>query len=99
MGSRRCDSNRSESHRPFRRGWASEEQTVGNDWRNERFPLTAIRQKAQIDRLRAFVDRLASRGYLSLQLDSVVLAGEYHLTAPPAGLTRGLLSLVEAGIR
>lgn len=78
--------------------WAgSEEQAAGDTWKNERMPSAALRQMAQVDRFTQFVDRLTSRRYTSLSLDSAVLDGEYHLTAPAAGLTRGLQYLVEAG--
>jgi predicted alpha/beta superfamily hydrolase len=71
-----------------------EEQSHGGSWKNERFPTSALEQLAQVDRFRAFVDVLHSRHYPTLRLDSVVIDGEYHLTAPPAGLARGLQHLL-----
>lgn len=77
-------------------GWAgSREQLVGGSWKNERFPLAVLQQLAQVDRLQEFFKQLGTHGYQSLKLDYAVFEGEYHLTAPPAGLTRGLLFLFE----
>lgn len=71
------------------------EQAVGDDWKNERFPREALQRLAQVDRFEAFVTRLRRRGYPGLQLSAVVLDHEYHLTAPAAGITRGLLALFD----
>jgi predicted alpha/beta superfamily hydrolase len=72
----------------------SEEQSHGGSWKNERFATAALEQLAQVDRFRAFVEVLGSRRYPTLRLDSLVVDGEYHLTAPPAGLARGLQHLL-----
>ena len=68
------------------------EQTVGDTWKNEGFPLEILQRVAEVDRVRSFADRLRGRGYPSLQLEAAVFEGEYHLTAPPAMFTRGLLT-------
>lgn len=49
-----------------------------------------------VDDLARFVDRLRSRAYPSLRLESVVLPGEFHVTAPPMILSRGLRWLFDA---
>jgi predicted alpha/beta superfamily hydrolase len=71
------------------------EQTVGDSWKNERFPLEALERIGAVDAVCRFVDRLRGRGYPGLRLDHAVFAGEYHLTAPPAMLARGLLTVFE----
>ena len=75
------------------------EQTVGDTWKNEGFPLEILQRAAEVDRVRAFTDRLRGRRYPNLHLEAAVFAGEYHLTAPPAMLTRGLLSILEHDAR
>lgn len=75
------------------------EQTVGDTWKNEGFPLEILQRAAEVDRVRAFTDRLHGRRYPNLHLEAAVFAGEYHLTAPPAMLTRGLLSILEHDAR
>lgn len=71
------------------------EQTVGDSWKNEGFPLDALERIAEVDSVRSFGDRLRARGYPSLRLEVVVFEGEYHLTAPPAMFSRGLLAVFE----
>jgi hypothetical protein len=71
------------------------EQTVGNTWKNEGFPLEILQRAAEVDRVRGLAERLRGRGYPSLHLEAAVFANEYHLTAPPATLARGLLTVWE----
>jgi predicted alpha/beta superfamily hydrolase len=67
------------------------EQTAGDTWKNEGFPLEILQRAAEVDRVRGLADRLRGRSYPNLHLEEAVFADEYHLTAPPAMLTRGLL--------
>ncbi len=69
------------------------EQTVGDTWKNEGFPLGTLQRVAEVDRVRALADRLGARADLAVEL--AVFSGEYHLTSPPAMFSRGLLSLFE----
>ncbi|GAA1578832.1 hypothetical protein GCM10009789_35630 [Kribbella sancticallisti] len=73
----------------------SNEQLIGDSWKNERFPLSVLQRLAQVDRVQDLAQRLDARRYPSLRVDCTVLDGEYHLTAPAAGLTRGLLAAFE----
>ena len=74
---------------------ANEHPRGGAVWMNERLPPPVLEHLQQIDNLDKMVTRLASRDYASLYLDSVVLEGEFHLTAPAAALGRAMLSLIE----
>lgn len=64
-------------------------------WKNEGFSPEALRQIAQVDRLRALDAQLRSRRYPSLDLTTAVFEDEFHLTAPPAMFGRGFVSLFE----
>jgi predicted alpha/beta superfamily hydrolase len=71
-----------------------QEQEPGGGWKNEAFPDEAIAAVQQVTNLKELSSRLSGRGYRSLELETVVLEGEYHLTVPAAALTRGLLWLL-----
>jgi predicted alpha/beta superfamily hydrolase len=71
------------------------EQTAGDSWKNEGFPLETLERIAEVDAVSRFTDRLRGRGYPSLHVDHAIFADEYHLTAPPAMFARGLLSVFE----
>jgi predicted alpha/beta superfamily hydrolase len=71
------------------------EQTVGDSWKNEGFPLAALERIAEVDAVRGLADRLRGRGYPGLRLELAEFAGEYHLTAPPAMFGRGLFTVFE----
>lgn len=71
------------------------EQLVGGSWKNESLPLEVLRQLKQVDNLNDLVTRLRSRRYPGLAITSAVFDGEYHLTAPAASLTRGLLAIFD----
>jgi len=74
---------------------ANEQRHAGETWMNERLPAAVLEQLRQVDNLDEIATRLRGRGYPSLHLDSVLLEGEFHLTAPAAGMARGMLSLIE----
>jgi pimeloyl-ACP methyl ester carboxylesterase len=65
-------------------------------WRNEGFSNDQLGSLGMVDRLRALEAQLRSRAYPSLRLSSTVFAGDYHLTAPAAIVTRGLLHLFDS---
>ena len=69
------------------------EQAAGGGWKNEGFPDEAIAAVRQLDNGRELCARLDARRYPGLNLECVVLDGEYHLTVGAAAITRGLISL------
>jgi len=71
------------------------EQLVGGSWMNEGFPLEVLERLKQVDNLNEMATRLERRDYPSLRLTTAVLSDEYHLTAPSAALTRGLVSVFD----
>lgn len=71
------------------------EQLVGDSWMNERFPLDVLKRLRQVDKVKEMAERLDRPGYPSLRLETAVFEGEYHLTAPAAAITRGLLAIFE----
>jgi hypothetical protein len=52
-----------------------------------------MRKARMVSNLQELTNRLSSRGYPSLTLDSVVFPDEHHLTVFPAALSRGLVRL------
>jgi len=74
-----------------------DEQAPGGGWKNESFPDEAIATVRQVDNCHELCTRLEARRYPSLNLESVVLEGEYHLTVGAAAITRGLISLHSSG--
>jgi predicted alpha/beta superfamily hydrolase len=68
------------------------EQLVGDSWRNEGFPLEALERLKQVDNVKEMAELLSGRAYPSLRLETAVFEGEYHLTAPAAAITRGVLT-------
>lgn len=70
-----------------------EEQAAGGGWKNEGFPDHAIAALRQVDNCGELCSRLESRRYPGLELASVVLDGEFHLTVGAAAITRGLIWL------
>jgi predicted alpha/beta superfamily hydrolase len=70
-----------------------DEQAPGGGWKNESFPDEAIASVRQVDNFRELCTRLEARRYPGLNVESVVLDGEYHLTVGAAAITRGLISL------
>lgn len=71
------------------------EQTVGDTWKNERLPLRVLQQLKQVDNLNDLVTRLKDRDYPGLVVATAVFDSEYHLTAPAAAITRGLLTIFD----
>ena len=70
-----------------------DEQAPGGGWKNEGFPDHAIAAVRQVDNCRELCRRLVLRRHRSLELESVVLDGEFHLTVGAAAITRGLIWL------
>ncbi len=75
------------------------EEAPGGGWLSEDFSDDLIAWFRQVSNFRSFVRRLKSRGYPSLQLDSVVFADEYHMTVYPAAIARGLVRLFAAPVK
>lgn len=72
------------------------EEAPGGGWLSEDFSDELIAWFRQVTNFRTFVRRLKSRGYPSLQLDSVVFPDEHHMTVYPAAIARGLVKLFAA---
>jgi predicted alpha/beta superfamily hydrolase len=79
--------------------WAvgRQEQEPGGGWKNEGFPDEIIAAVQQVDNVTAWAHRLQAKGYSNLDLDGLVLEGEYHLTVSAAAATRGLRTLFAGG--
>lgn len=56
----------------------------------ERAEIPMLSRFRLVSNLRLLAERLAGRGYDSLDLDSAVIGGETHTSVVPAALTRGL---------
>lgn len=73
---------------------ANEHRRGAEVWMNERLPAVVLEQLQQVDNAKELAARLQRRNYPSLHVETAVLEGEFHLTAPAAGMARGMLAVI-----